>query len=94
MSKNCRSCGALQGDALTETVRHIGSGWKCACGWWNWLVRETTVCSTMFCYRRAKKTSRDPLWPSFCNRCKRRKKQKAGYKRKSRSERRKIKLGT
>lgn len=58
------------------------------------LRNQETVCTTMTrCHRRAKKTN-DPARPPFCNRCKRKNKRNRGIKRKSRSERRKVKLGT
>lgn len=57
-------------------------------------IQTSTVCSTMTrCHRRAKITN-DPARPPFCNRCKRKSKKNQGFKRKSRAERRKIKLGT
>lgn len=33
----CRSCGKPKGDIPTEHVDERGPGWKCKCGWWNWL---------------------------------------------------------
>lgn len=40
-------------------------------------IEMTTICSTMFCYNRAKETN-DPAHPPFCEQCQERKKGKTG----------------
>jgi hypothetical protein len=38
--EHCMECDKEQGDIPIETVDGKGSGWKCTCGWWNWLNKE------------------------------------------------------
>jgi hypothetical protein len=33
----CEKCGGMKDKIPTETVEDRGPGWKCSCGWWNWL---------------------------------------------------------
>jgi hypothetical protein len=34
---HCHQCDRAKGSTATETVDGRGDGWKCVCGWWNWL---------------------------------------------------------